>query len=114
MPANHHFINDRFLAAFAKPVFVVNTARGTPYWTQPHWCAAFENGQVRGAALDVLEYEETSFEFLNFPALPYPFQYLRQADNVVLSPHIAGWSFESKLGHAQVLAEKIRGFWAGH
>jgi D-3-phosphoglycerate dehydrogenase / 2-oxoglutarate reductase len=112
-PANHHFINDRFLEAFAKPVFVVNTARGAVLDTAA-LVRGLQNGQVRGAALDVLEYEETSFEFLNFPSLPYPFQYLRQAENVVLSPHIAGWSFESKLGHAQVLAEKIRFFLAGH
>lgn len=111
MPANHHFINDGFLKAFAKPIFLVNTARGTVLDTAA-LVRYLESGRVRGAALDVLEYEETSFEFLNFPALPSPFQYLRQAENVVLSPHIAGWSFESKLGHAQVLAGKIRAFLA--
>ena len=110
MPSNHYFVNDAFLSAFPKKIFIVNTARGTVLETES-LVRHLQNGHVLGAALDVLEYEETSFEFLNFPALPADFQYLRHAENVVLSPHIAGWSFESKLGHAQVLAEKIRNFY---
>lgn len=106
LPENHHFIDKDFLTAFHHDLFVVNTARGTVLDT-----AALVDGlsskRILGAALDVLEYEETSFEFLRFDTLPEPFQFLRNADNVVLSPHIAGWSFESKLGHAQVLADKI-------
>ncbi len=109
MPSNHYFINDTFLNAFAKPVFLVNTARGLVLETAA-LVKHLQSGKVRGAALDVLEYEETSFEFLDFPSLPEPFQYLHRADNVVLSPHIAGWSYESKLGHARVLAEKISDF----
>lgn len=110
MPANHYFVNDSFLSAFPKKIFLVNTARGTVLETEA-LVRHLQSGHVLGAALDVLEYEETSFEFLDFPALPAAFQYLLQADQVVLSPHIAGWSFESKLGHAQVLAEKIQAFW---
>lgn len=110
MPSNHYFVNDAFLSAFPKNIFVVNTARGTVLETES-LVRHLQNGHVLGAALDVLEYEETSFEFLNFPALPADFQYLRQSENVVFSPHIAGWSFESKLGHAQVLAGKIRNFY---
>lgn len=110
MPSNHYFVNDAFLSAFPKNIFLVNTARGTVLETES-LVRHLQNGHVLGAALDVLEYEETSFEFLNFPALPADFQYLRQSENVVFSPHIAGWSFESKLGHAQVLAEKIRNFY---
>lgn len=112
MPSNHYFVNDAFLSAFPKNIFLVNTARGTVLETES-LVRHLQNGHVLGAALDVLEYEETSFEFLNFPALPADFQYLRKSENVVLSPHIAGWSFESKWGHAQVLAEKIRAFWVG-
>lgn len=103
---NHHFINDDFLNSFQKPVFVVNTARGLVLNTAD-LVQHMKVGKVRGAALDVLEYEESSFEQIAFNDLPAPFQYLRQAENVVLSPHIAGWSFESKLGHGQVLAGKI-------
>ena len=66
-----------------------------------------ESGKVLGAGLDVLEYEESSFENDSILDWPAPFHYLRSAGNVVLSPHIAGWSFESKRGHAEVLADKI-------
>ena len=103
---NHHFINDDFLNRFQKPIFVVNTARGLVLNTAD-LVKHLENGRVRGAALDVLEYEESSFEKVAFADLPAPFHYLCRADNVVLSPHIAGWSFESKLGHGRVLADKI-------
>lgn len=103
---NHYFVNADFLSRFQKNIFLVNTARGMVLNTAD-LVEALKSGKVRGAALDVLEYEETSFNFLDFKQLPAPFQYLIHAENVVLSPHIAGWSIESKLGHAQVLAEKI-------
>ncbi|MEL7121870.1 MAG: hydroxyacid dehydrogenase, partial [Bacteroidota bacterium] len=61
-------------------------------------------------ALDVIEYEEMSFVNLDLNDLPTPFQYLRQSDQVILAPHIAGWSMESKKRHAEVLVEKINHF----
>ena len=64
---------------------------------------------MRGAALDVIEYEETSFDKFKLEKLPPDFDFLKNADNVILTPHIAGWSFESKEKHAKVLAEKIEG-----
>lgn len=106
MPANHHFIDGAFLDRFQKPVYLVNTARGLVLNTAD-LVARLQSGKVQGAALDVLEYEDTSFEQVRAGEIPAPMQYLLQADNVVLSPHIAGWSFESKKGHAEVLAEKI-------
>ncbi len=103
---NQYFVDYDFLSHFQKNIFLVNTARGLVLKTAD-LVDHLKTGKVRGAALDVLEYEETSFNYLDFKNLPEPFQYLIQADNVVLSPHIAGWSFESKLGHAKVLAQKI-------
>ena len=105
---NHYFINDAFLSKFKKPIFLVNTARGLVLNTED-LVKHLKSGQVRGAALDVLEYEESSFEEIPFANPPAPFKYLLEADNVILSPHVGGWSFESKLGHAQVLAGKIEG-----
>lgn len=107
MLSNHYFINYDFLERFRKPIFLVNTARGLVLDTAA-LVAQMEKGKVLGAALDVLEYEETSFEDFRPLEAPAPMQYLLNAPNVVLSPHIAGWSFESKLGHAEVLAEKIK------
>lgn len=107
MPSNHYFIDGPFLERFRKPVYLVNTARGTVLHTAG-LVEGLQSGKVLGAALDVLEYEESSFEHFNPLSGPPPMQYLLQAENVVLSPHIAGWSFESKKGHAEVLAKKIR------
>lgn len=104
--SNFHFINDAFLQNFKKAIFIVNTARGLVLNTED-LVKNMKSGKVRGAALDVLEYEETSFENFSFENLPAPFQYLIESKKVVLSPHIAGWSFESKEGHARVLAKKI-------
>lgn len=106
MASNHYFVDGAFLDRFHKPVYVVNTARGRVLHTAD-LVERLKNGKVPGAALDVLEYEEGSFDRLQLEELPEPFQYLRQAENVVLSPHIAGWSFESKEKHGLVLAEKI-------
>lgn len=103
---NHYFVDGDFLSRFQKKIFLVNTARGMVLKTSD-LVDHLQSGKVLGAALDVLEYEETSFNFLDFESLPEPFQYLIQAENVVLSPHIAGWSVESKFGHARVLVEKI-------
>ncbi len=106
MTSNHHFINGPFLEAFFKPIFLVNTARGTVLHTAD-LVQAMESGKVLGAALDVVEYEEMSFEALRPLELPEPFQYLVRSERTVLAPHIAGWSFESNEGHARVLADKI-------
>ncbi len=106
MPENHHFINDAFLQSFRNNIFLVNTARGLVLDTEA-LVKNLKTGKVLGAALDVLEYEETSFDKFRLDKLPEPFDYLTQADNVVLSPHIAGWSFESKEKHGRVLAGKI-------
>jgi D-3-phosphoglycerate dehydrogenase len=109
LPENHYFVNAAFLDAFAKPIFLVNTARGTVLETAA-LADALQRGKVLGAALDVIEYEELSFETLKPLALPEPFQVLLRSERVVLTPHIAGWSFESNEGHARVIAEKIQSF----
>ncbi len=70
---------------------------------------ALESGKVLGAALDVLEYEKSSFEdMFSQGTLPPAFQYLIQAGNVILSPHIAGWTMESNEKLARTIVEKIK------
>ena len=62
-----------------------------------------------GAGLDVLEYEKSSFENLfNENNMPEAFQYLIEAENVLLSPHVAGWTIESKEKLAQTIVNKIK------
>lgn len=105
-PDNHYYINGPFLDAFHQPIWLINTARGLVLETAA-LADRLASGQVRGAALDVIEYEDQSFVHLNPASLPAPFQYLLACPQVVLTPHIAGWSYEAEAGHARVLAAKI-------
>ena len=62
-----------------------------------------------GAGLDVLEYEKKSFEdMFGGSELPEAFTYLIKANNVLLTPHVAGWTVESKIKLAQTVVDKIK------
>lgn len=99
-------INANFINAFQKPFWFINTARGKSVVTAD-LVAALQSGKILGAGLDVLEYEKLSFETLFEGETPLPLKYLLQADNVLLTPHIAGWTQESKTLLAQVIVDKI-------
>ena len=101
----HHLVNDEFVQRFKKPFYLINTSRGQCVKTAD-LLDAMQDGKVLGACLDVLEDEKTSFEKLENSV---DFQRLIQSKKVILSPHVAGWTKESKLKLAQVLLEKIRG-----
>ncbi|MEK6152367.1 2-hydroxyacid dehydrogenase [Flavobacteriaceae bacterium 3-367] len=105
-------INKRFINAFQKPFWLLNTARGKCVVTQD-LVSALDTGQILGAGLDVLEYEKKSFEhmFQNVGGkkqLPEAFQYLTSSNKVLLSPHVAGWTIESKKKLAQTIVDKIK------
>jgi len=104
--ANHHFINDGFFEACKKPIIIINTARGLVLETAA-LVKALKSGQAIGAGLDVIEYEDQSFSDFSLDNLPADWDYLTQSPHVILTPHVAGWSFESKEKHGIVLAEKI-------
>ena len=104
--ATKYMLNEDFFMSFQKNIYVINTARGKCLNTAD-LVKAIKTGKVKGACLDVLEYEMTSFEKLETASLPEAFQYLVQSDSVVLSPHIGGWTFESNERIANVLADKI-------
>lgn len=99
-------INAEFISNFKKPFYFVNTARGKSVITKD-LVEAMKTGKILGAALDVLEFEKSSFEKLVASELPEEFQYLIQADNVVLAPHIAGWTHQSKVKLAEFIRDKI-------
>ncbi len=101
-----YLVNDEFISKFKKDIFLVNTARGKIVKTKS-LVNGLKSGKIRGAALDVLEYESVSFENLHANSLPSDFQYLINSDKVVLSPHIAGWTVESNIKLATFLAQKI-------
>lgn len=101
-------INRRFIEGFAKPFWFINTARGKSVVTAD-LVKALQSCKILGAALDVLEYEKNSFEDLfTDDAIPEPLRYLIQAKNVLLSPHIAGWTYESKEKLAQTIVDKLQ------
>jgi len=102
----HHLVNDAFFSKFKKPIFLINTARGKIVDTDA-LVRNLESNKVKGACLDVLEYESGSFENLDASKLPEAFQYLIHSEKVMLSPHIAGWTMESNVKIASVLAAKI-------
>ena len=68
---------------------------------------ALNNGKVLGAGLDVLEFEKSSFESLFNNGIPKSLSELLSMENVILSPHVAGWTIESKEKLAQVIVDKI-------
>ncbi|MBU2938286.1 2-hydroxyacid dehydrogenase [Lacinutrix sp. C3R15] len=109
-----NMINEEFINQFAKPFWFINTARGKSVVTKD-LVAALKTGKILGAGLDVLEYEKASFENLfkkenasNNIEMPEAFQYLIQAENVLLSPHVAGWTIESNTKLAQTIVDKIK------
>ncbi|HOV11447.1 MAG TPA: NAD(P)-dependent oxidoreductase [Bacteroidales bacterium] len=99
-------VDNRFINSFRKNIIIINTSRGKVLNTAD-LVTNMKSGKVIGAALDVLEYESLSFEKIGLENFPEPMQYLIHADNVILTPHIAGWTVESNRKHAEVLAEKI-------
>ncbi len=100
-------INEGFIQAFEKPFWFINTARGKSVITKD-LVSAIKSGKILGAGLDVLEYEKSSFETLFSSDLPEEFQYLIKAENVLLSPHVAGWTVESKVKLAQTIVDKVK------
>lgn len=107
-PETDKMVDAEFINSFAKPFWIINTSRGKNIVTAD-LVAAMKTGKIMGAGLDVLEYEKLSFETLfNDKNTPEAFQYLLQAKNTILTPHIAGWTFESHERLAQVIVDKIK------
>ena len=102
----HQLINADFIKQFSKPFWLINTARGKSVVTKD-LVTAIKQGAILGAGLDVLEFEKNSFESLFEQDLPKEFSELLMMDQVILSPHIAGWTVESKKKLAQVIVNKI-------
>ncbi|MBF0597684.1 2-hydroxyacid dehydrogenase [Faecalibacter rhinopitheci] len=105
-PETMQMINSKFINQFKNPFYFINTARGKSVVTKD-LVQAMKSGKVIGAALDVLEFEKSSFEKLVVSELPEEFKYLIEADNVVLAPHIAGWTHQSKVKLAEFIRDKI-------
>ena len=105
-PLTNSMVNSNFINQFSKAFWLLNTARGKSVVTSD-MILALKKGQLLGAGLDVLEFEKSSFESLFSNKIPASLSDLLSMDNVILSPHVAGWTIESKEQLAQVIAEKI-------
>lgn len=101
-----YMVDATFIAKMQKPFILINTARG-PVVNTEALMEGIKEGKVSGACLDVLEFEEGSFEGLKAEELPEAYHRLCHSDKVLLSPHIAGWTYESLVKLSSVLADKI-------
>ena len=99
-------VDGRFIEQFRKPVYLINTSRGEVVRTS-HLVEKIKSRKVPGAALDVLEFEDSSFEQIS-SSVPEELKYLLECENVILTPHIAGWTKESEFKLAWVLVDKIK------
>ena len=99
-------VDEEFIANFKKPFVLINSARGKSVVLKD-LVDALINGKVSGACLDVLELESSSFKNVDVNSNK-AFKSLKKMDNVILSPHIAGWTHEAKYKMADFLIKKIK------
>ena len=99
----HHYFNSAFINGFAKPIWLVNASRGKIVNTAD-LISTLDNKKVIGAALDVFEnekfYELSGSDLANM-------QNLTKRHNIILTPHVAGWTHTSHLKLSKILAEKL-------
>ncbi|MCC2590590.1 NAD(P)-dependent oxidoreductase [Chryseobacterium sp. MFBS3-17] len=103
-PETHHLVDAAFISEMKKDFYLINTARGKNVKTKD-LVEALKSGKVKGAALDVLEFEKSSFEHLEGDN--DDLRFLLQSENVLVTPHIAGWTHQSKKKLACFIADKI-------
>ena len=102
--STEYLVDENFISKMKKNFYLVNTARGKNVKTSA-LVDALKSGKVKAAALDVLEYEKSSFE--NLETNNEDLQFLLESDQVIVTPHIAGWTHQSKEKLAQFIVDKI-------
>ena len=100
----HYIIDEKFISEMKKSFYFINTSRGKNVKTLA-LIEGIKSGKVKGACLDVLEYEKSSFE--NLELENDDLQYLLNSEKVIITPHIAGWTHQSKIKLAQTIVDKI-------
>lgn len=103
-PETDALVDEEYLFHFKKPFFLINTSRGQTVKVRAV-LNAIKQGKILGAGLDVLEKEK-------FPVLAEQewFDELRKSDKVILTPHVAGWTFDSYRKISEVMVEKLGRF----
>lgn len=110
-PETHYIVDEKFISEMKKNFYFVNTARGKNVKTSD-LVEALQSGKIKGAALDVLEYEKSSFENLDTSTSlsaseNEDLKFLLSSEKAIVTPHIAGWTIQSKEKLAQVIVDKI-------
>ncbi len=101
-------INTKFISEMKNPFWLINTSRGSVVNTYD-LVRGLKNGKILGAGLDVLEYESSSFNSIfTKKEIPESIKYLTSSKNVILSPHVAGLTFESYEKLSRVILNKIQ------
>jgi D-3-phosphoglycerate dehydrogenase len=102
--STNYLVDSEFISEMKNDFYFVNTARGKNVATES-LVKALKSGKVKGACLDVLEYEKASFE--NLETDNEDLKYLLNSEKAIVTPHIAGWTHQSKEKLAQVIVDKI-------
>ena len=105
---NYHFFNDELIKQSIHPFIFINTSRGLAVKTDDI-IKNLQNGKIKYACIDVLEYETVQLKIPSKSSWPEPLQRLAQMENVILTPHIAGQTFDAEKRHADIAFEKIIG-----
>ena len=100
-------INKDFIQKMKNPFWLINTARGSAIKTKD-LIYGIQNGKILGAGLDVLEYEKKTFENTFNDKINQDFLDLIKSEKIILTPHIAGWTYESHLKLAKIIVQKIQ------
>lgn len=106
MAENHLFVDYDFLNDFNHDIYLINTSRGKNLCLEGLW-KSIQNHKVKGACLDVLEHESTSFNNIQFDSLSESFRKLLKSKQVLFTPHVGGWTHESYIKLSSFLADKI-------
>ena len=106
-PLTKGMIDLKFISEMKNPFWLINTSRGSAVVTKD-LVKGLQNGKILGAGLDVLEHESSSFNSIFLEKkIPELIKYLINDENVILSPHVAGWTYESYEKLSKIILGKI-------
>lgn len=103
-----YIVDNEFINRIENDFYFINTSRGKNVKTSA-LISGLKSGKIKGACLDVLEYEKSSFE--NLETKNADLEFLLQSEKVLITPHIAGWTKQSKIKLAQIIVDKILDFY---
>jgi D-3-phosphoglycerate dehydrogenase len=104
--STHNYLSEEFINNMRNKFYLINTSRGKVVKTEA-LSKGLKTGKILGACLDVLEFEKTSFEDMFDQEVPTKLKELLEFKNILLTPHVGGWTTESYQKLSLVLAKKI-------